>query len=139
LDERGRVSRRVELPVQVTRFPEDPLPLPERPAMLPVRQPAGPAFVRLGLGAALATTAYFVTPAVTDASAPRVLITGLFAAAGVAGFWEARPGKPLPDHVLANQTAQEMYRAKVAKVDEENRRRAEGGIVRVEVGKATLR
>jgi hypothetical protein len=139
LDQRGRVSRRVELPVQITRFPEDPLPPPERPVLLPVRQPAGPAFVRLGLGAALATAAYFVTPALTDASAPRVLITGLFAAAGVAGFWEARPGKPLPDNVLANETAQEMYRAKVARVEEENRRRAEGGIVRVDVGKPVLK
>lgn len=139
LDQRGRVSRRVELPVQVTRFPEDPLPAPERPVLLPVRQPAGPAFVRLGLGAALATTAYFVTPVLTDAAAPRVLITGLFGAAGIAGFWEARPGRPLPDNVLANETAREMYRAKVAKVDEENRRRAEGGVVRVEVGKPAVR
>jgi hypothetical protein len=139
LDQRGRVSRRLELPVQITRFPEDPLPMPERPALLPVRQPSGPAFVRLGLGAIFATTAYFVTPVFTDATAPRVMLTGLFGAAGIAGFWEARPGKPLPDNVLANETAREMYRAKVAKVEEENRRRAAGGVVRVEVGKPVLK
>jgi hypothetical protein len=139
LDQRGRVSRRVELPVQITRFPEDPLPMPEQPAMLPERRPAGPAVVRLGLGVALATTAYLVTPAFTDASAPQVMLTGLFAAAGIAGFVEARPGKPLPDNVVANETAREMHRAKVAKVQEENRRRAEGGIVRVDVGKAMLK
>jgi hypothetical protein len=139
LDPRGRVSRRMELPVQITRFPEDPLPVPERPAMLPERRPAGPAFTRLALGAFFATTAYFVTPVFTDAAAPRVMITGLFGAAGIAGFWEARPGKPLPENVLANETARAMHRAKVAKVDEENRRRAEGGIVRVEVGKPLLK
>jgi hypothetical protein len=135
LDQRGRVSRRVELPVQITRFPEDPLPLPAQPTLLPVQQPAGPALVRLGLGVALATTAYFATPAFTDATAPRVLLTGLFGAAGVVGFMEARPGKPLPDNMVANETARQMYRAKVARVEEENRRRADGGTVRVEVGK----
>ena len=108
--------------------------MPAQPTMLPVRQPAGPALVRLGLGAALATTAYFATPALTDATAPRVLITGLFAAAGIVGFWEARPGKPLPDNAVANETAREMYRAKVARVEEENRRRSAGGTVRVAVG-----
>ncbi len=134
LDGRGRVARRVELPVHVTRTPENALAIPDPPQMLPVRQPAGPAFVRLGLGIATATVAYFGTPLFTDNAAPRVLSTGLFAVAGAIGFWDARPGKPLPANVVANETARAAWRAHVANVEEENRRRAVGGTVHVEVG-----
>jgi hypothetical protein len=134
LDGRGRVARRVELPVHVTRTPENPLAIPEPPPVLPVRQPAGPAFVRLGLGIAAATVAYLGTPLFTDQSAPRVLSTGLFAAAGVIGFWDVRPGKPLPANVVANEVARAAWRARVANVEEENGRRAVGGTVHVEVG-----
>jgi hypothetical protein len=134
LDGRGKVARRVELPVHVTRTPENALPIPEPPPVLPARQPAGPAFVRLGLGIAAASVAYFATPLFTDKTAPRVLATGLFATAGGIGFWEARPGKPLPANVVANETARAAWRARVANVEEENRRRAVGGTVHVEVG-----
>jgi hypothetical protein len=122
------------VPVHVTRTAENALAIPEPPPVLPERQPAGPAFARLGLGIAAATAAYFVTPLLTDNDAPRVLATGLFLTAGGVGFWEARPGKPLPDNVVANETARAAWRARVAKIEQENRRRAVGGTVHVEVG-----
>ena len=134
LDRREHVARRVEVPVHVTRTAENALAIPEPPPALPERQPAGPAFVRLGLGIAAATVAYFGTPLFTDNEAPRVIATGLFFSAGALGFWEARPGKPLPDNVVANETARAAWRARVAKTEEENRRRAVGGTVHVEVG-----
>lgn len=135
LDGRGRASHRTALPVQVTRSPEDPLGLPERPAQLPETQPAGPGLARLGLGLAAATAAYFVTPLFTDNAAPQVALTLTFGAAGVLGFVDARPGKPLPENVVRNRLAQEAWEARVARVREENARRADGGTVTVEVGR----
>jgi hypothetical protein len=137
LDGRGRVSRRVTLPVQVTRSPEAPLGHPERPAMLPETQPAGPAFARLGLGLAAATAAWFITPVFTDNAAPQVALSLTFGAAGVLGFVDARPGKPLPDNVVANRVALEAWEARVARVRAENGRRAEGGTVTVDVGRVS--
>lgn len=136
LDARGHVARRVEVPVEITRTAEHALAVPEPPAMLPERQSAGPAFVRLGLGVAAATTAYLVTPAFTDKSGPRILLTGLFGAAGVVGFWEVRPGRRLPENVVANEAARSAWRARMARIEALNRRRAVGGTVHVEVGAA---
>lgn len=137
LDSRGRVSHRVALPVQVTRSPEDPLAIPERPVLLPEHQPAGKAFVRLGLGVAAATTAYLVTPLFTDDPGPQVALTVAYGAAGIIGFLEARPGKPLPENVVANRVAMEAWEVRVARVREENQRRADGGVVTVDVGRVT--
>ena len=137
LDARGRVSRRVTLPVNVTRSPENPLDAPERPVMLPGRRPAGPAFMRLGVGIAAATAAYFVTGAVTDAKGPQIALAVAFTAAGVIGFWEVRPGKPLPDNVVANEVARKAWEARVGQVQRENQRRADGGTVTIEVGKVS--
>jgi len=137
LDGRGRVSRRATLPVHVTRSPENPLSVPEPPNLLPEQQPAGPAFMRLGVGVAAATAAYFVTGAVTESSGPQIALTVAFAAAGVIGFWEVRPGKPLPDNVVANEVARKSWEARVAQVQQENRRRADGGTVTIDVGKVS--
>jgi hypothetical protein len=137
LDGRGRASHRVALPVQVTRSPEDPLAAPERPALLPEYQPAGPALARLGLGLAAATVAYFVTPAFTSNAAPQVALALTFGAAGVLGFVDARPGKPLPENVVKNRVAQEAWEARVNRVQVENQRRADGGTVTVEVGRVS--
>lgn len=139
LDRRGRVSRAVTLPVQVSRSPEDPLGVPPPPELLPERQPAGPALTRLGLGAAAATAAYLITPVFTDSKGPQLALTAAFGAAGVIGFWEKRPGKPLPDNVLANEVARKSWEARVARVQAENRRRADGGTVTVEVGRIASR
>jgi hypothetical protein len=137
LDRRGRAGHRVALPVQVTRTPDDPLGLPERPALLPETQPAGPAFARLGLGLAAATAAWFITPVFTDNAAPQVALALTFGAAGVLGYVDARPGKPLPDNVVQNRVALEAWEARVARVRAENGRRAEGGTVTVEVGRVS--
>lgn len=137
LDGRGRAGSRSALPVQVTRSPEDPLGLPGRPALLPETQPAGPAFARLGLGLAAATAAWFVTPVFTDNAAPQVALALTFGAAGVLGFVDARPGKPLPDNAVKNRVALEAWEARVARVRAENGRRAEGGTVTVEVGRVS--
>jgi len=137
LDGRGRVSRRVTLPVHVTRSPENALPMPGPPKLLPERQPAGPAYMRLGFGLAAATAAYFITPAFTDSKGPQIALTVVFAAAGVIGFWEVHPGKPLPDNVVANEVARQAWEARTAQVQRENQRRADGGTVTVDVGKVT--
>lgn len=137
LDGRGRASSRVALPVQVTRSPDDPLAAPERPALLPEHQPAGPALARLGLGLAAATVAYLVTPVFTDNAGPQVALALTFSAAGMIGFVDARPGKPLPENVVANRVALEAWEARVGRVQAENQRRADGGTVTVEVGRVS--
>jgi hypothetical protein len=136
LDGRGRARNRTTLPVHVTRSPENALAVPSPPQMLPERQPAGPAFTRLGLGIAAATAAYLVTPLLTDSKAPQIALTAAFGAAGVIGFWEVRPGKPLPENVVANEVAREAWEARVARVQAENRRRSDGGTVTIDVGRA---
>jgi len=137
LDGRGRASSRVALPVQVTRSPDDPVAAPERPVPLPEHQSEGPAWARLGLGLAVATAAYFVTPAFTDDAGPQIALALTFGAAGVLGFVDARPGKPLPENVVANRVAQEAWEARVHRVRAENRQRADGGTVTVDVGRVT--
>jgi hypothetical protein len=137
LDGRGRVSSRVTLPVHVTRSAENPLSVPAPPQVLPERQPAGPAFMRLGIGLAAATAAYFVTGAVTDDKGPQIALAVVFAAAGAIGFWEVRPGKPLPDNVVANEVARREWEARVAQVQRENQRRTDGGTVTIDVGKVS--
>lgn len=139
LDGRGRLSHRVVLPVHVSRSPEHALAVPQPPRMLPERQPWGPGLTRLGLGAAAATVAYLVTPLFTDAAAPQLALTAVFGAAGVIGFWEKRPGQPLPDNVLANEVARRQWNARAAGVQAENQRRADGGTVTIDVGTAERR
>jgi hypothetical protein len=138
LDGRGRVHRRVELPVHVTRSPEDPLTAPTPPTMLPVREPWGPGIARLVLGLGAATAAYYLTPEVTDSKGLQLFLTQGFVAAGVVGFLVAHPGAALPDNVVANRVAQETYEARLTQVRMENQRRAEGGTVYVDVGRFRL-
>ncbi|HEX9631289.1 MAG TPA: hypothetical protein VGA02_02400 [Gemmatimonadales bacterium] len=137
LDGRGRVHRRVVLPVHVTRSPEDPLTAPTPPTLLPEREPWGPGIARLVLGLGAATAAYYLTPEVTDSKGLQLFLTQGFVAAGVIGFWAARPGRGLPDNVVANRVAQEAYEARLSQVRNENQRRAEGGTVYVDVGRVT--
>jgi hypothetical protein len=92
---------------------------------------------RLGIGLAAATAAYVVTPAFTDNAGPQIALALTFGAAGVLGFVDARPGKPLPENVVANRVAQEAWEARVHRVQAENQRRADGGTVTVEVGRMT--
>jgi len=137
LDGRGSVVRRVALPVHVTRSPEDPLTTPTPPEMLPERNPWGPGIARLVLGLGAATAAYYLTPQVTDSKGLQLFLTQGFVAAGVVGMWVAKPGKALPDNVVANRVAQEAYEARLAQVKQENQRRADGGTVYVDVGRVT--
>lgn len=137
LDGRGGVQRRVTLPVRVSRSPSDPLGTPTPPTMLPERSPWGPGIGRLVLGLGAATAAYYLTPRVSDSRGLQLFLTQGFAAAGIVGFVVSRPGRPLPENVVANRIAQEQYEARVARVQRENQRRAEGGTVYVEVGRIT--
>ena len=137
LDGRGRVHRRVALPVHVTRSPEDPLTAPTPPTRLPEREPWGPGIARLVLGLGAATAAYYLTPEVTDSKGLQLFLTQGFVAAGAIGFWAARPGRALPDIVVANRVAQEAFEARLSQVRNENQRRAEGGTVYVDVGRVT--
>jgi len=135
LDAQGRVQRRVALPITVTRSPDEPVGAPAPPVMLPERNPWGPGMARLVLGLGAATAAYYLTPEVSDSRGLQLFLTQGFAAAGVVSFVLARPGRPLPDNVVANRVAQEQYEARLAQVRQENQRRAEGGTVYVDVGR----
>lgn len=137
LDTRGRVRHRVDVPVHVTRSPDEPLSAPMPPTMLPERNPWGPGVGRLVLGLGAATAAYVLTPQATDSKGLQLFLTQGLAAAGVIGFWVSRPGAALPENVVANRVAQEAYEARLAQVRRENHRRAEGGTVYVDVGRVT--
>jgi hypothetical protein len=137
LDAQGRVQRRVALPVTVTRSPDEPLGAPAPPALLPERNPWGPGIARLVLGLGAATAAYYLTPEVSDSKGLQLFLSQGFLAAGVVSFIVTRPGRPLPENVVANRVAQEQYEARLARVRQENKRRADGGTVYVDVGRVT--
>ncbi len=136
----GGVSRRiVDLPVRLDRSAVGEQSLPPRPALLPERNPAGPALLRLGLGLGLATLGWIVTPAFTDDIGPRVAVTLVFTAAGVIGFWEKSPGKPQPGNVAANERRLAQWRADETRVEAANQARRPGDRITLETGRSSVR
>lgn len=135
----GRLHRSVEIPVRLDQTMRSSVSPPPRPALLPEREPAGPALIRLGLGVGAAVAAVIIMPSVTDATAAQIAVPGLLAAAGVIGFLERRPGRPYPDNVVANEARLAAWRARVAEVERENRARRPGLRLIIETGRPTVR
>jgi hypothetical protein len=107
--------------------------------MLPETNPPEPALVRLGLGLGLAALSWIATPAFTDNDAPRVALTVAFGAAGIIGFFEKRPGKPIPENVAANATAQAAWEAEVQRMNAANQRLNPGPRIVLEAGRPSVR
>jgi len=139
LDTDGAIQRILDVPVRLEQTTLGSLALPPQPVLLPEASPAGPALVRLGLGLGAAALCWIVTPAFTDRDLPRVALTLTFTAAGVIGFFEKRPGKPIPENVAANRAALATWRAQVERVNGANQDRRSGPRIVLETGRPSVR
>ncbi|MDH3455751.1 MAG: hypothetical protein OER90_02820 [Gemmatimonadota bacterium] len=135
----GRVRRILDVPVRLERSSVGTQTLPPQPTLLPERSPVKPALVRLGLGLGAATLSWFVMPAFTDRDGPRVALAVAFSAAGIIGFFEKRPGKPLPQNVAANQAALEAWDAEVRRATAANQGRRPGPRIILETSRPSIR
>jgi hypothetical protein len=135
----GVVMRTLDVPVRLERTIISSQGLPPRPTMLPETNPSGPALVRLGAGLGLAALSWIVTPAFTDNDVPRIALTASFTAAGIIGFFEKQPGKPIPENVLANQAALTAWEAEVQRLNDADQRLRPGPRIVLEAGRPSVR
>jgi hypothetical protein len=138
LNRKNEPLRRVDIPVQIMRGASEVLTAPPPPVMLPERQAWGKPVGRLTLGLSLAAVSLLVIPEVTSSNGAGVATASLLSLSGVFGFLDARPGKPLPENVVANEVARAQWRARVAAVDRANSARADGQTVVMEIGTPTV-
>jgi len=135
----GAAQRILDVPVRLERSSVGSQAAAARPTMLPETNPPQPALVRLGLGLGLAALSWIVTPAFTDNDTPRVALTVAFSAAGIIGFFEKRPGKPIPENVAANQAALAAWEAEVQRLNEADQRRRPGPRIVLETARPSVR
>jgi hypothetical protein len=135
----GAVLRTLDVPVRLERTTISSRGLPARPTMLPETNPSGPALIRLGAGLGLAALSWIATPAFTDNDVPRIALTATFAAAGIIGFFEKQPGKPIPENVLANRAALEAWEAEVRRLNQADQRLRPGPRILLEAGRPSVR
>jgi len=135
----GAVQRILDVPVRLEQTTVGSLSLPPQPVLLPESSPAGPALVRLGLGLGAAALCWIVTPAFTERDLPRVALTVTFTAAGIIGFFEKRPGRPIPENVAANRAALATWQAQVERVNGANQDRRPGPRIVLETARPSVR
>ncbi len=140
LDDNGRILNVLQIPLSISRLRADttPHPLPPEPSMfLPETRSSGPGIEAL-LGGVLAGAAVVALPsAIASGSEPsgaRFAVGGVISLAGVAGFLNRRPGQPLPENVVANQTLRREWQDQVASVARQNASRIADVRIRVLAG-----
>ena len=128
-DRDGRVVRILRMPVEVLPGPTDTLPHPPPPAdsaLLPERQPIGPALRVLAPGV-LAGVGVAVLPGLVargeQPSGARFVVGGTVTLASIAAFLSHRPGRQIPANVAHNRVIRDWRRA----VADVARRNAEQG------------
>ncbi len=139
IDDETQAQRILDVPVRLERSAVGARPLPPEPEMLPEKNPSGPALIRLGLGLGAAALSWIVTPAITDNDVPRVALTLAFTTAGVVGYFDKKPGKPLPENIAANELATAEWRVEVARIEATNQQRRPGDRIVLETGRPSVR
>jgi len=139
LDRRGGVQRIVDVPVRLEHTTVGALAAPPQPQLLPEREPARRGLIPLAVGLGGAALALVATPVFTDADAPRITLAVVFAAGGIIGFLEQRPGRKIPDNVAANQAALAAWQAEVNRVRAQERRRNPGPRIILETSRPSVR
>lgn len=136
-------GRRIQVPLTTVSRPRDTLPLPLPPAdslFLPEREPKGPALRALAAGVATALAAVVLPALLAEdggSASTRFLVAGTATTAGVLGYFAARPGRPIPDNVLANQLIQDAWRREHDATIVENQRRRGESVLFISAGPAT--
>ncbi len=134
----GAVVRLVRVPLDVVVIPQDTLPHPPGPdpgALLPERLGSGAGLEALiggiGIGAAVVGLSSSLASG-AELTAARFGVGGAVAIVGFVGFLQQRPGKSIPDNVVANEAVRSAWRLRVQAVMEENRLRREQASVTIQ-------
>ena len=127
----GRQGRIVHIPLDLVMGPQDTLPSPQSPPdslFLPEHEPAGPGLKALGRGAGIGLAVAVLPGLVAGGTSPsgsRFAVAGGLTIAGLIGFFHHRPGKPLPENILANSALREGWENQVRTTNAENIIRAQ--------------
>lgn len=136
-------GRRIQIPLTTVSRPRDSLPLPPPPAdslFLPERVSKAPARRSLGAGILTGLAAIVLPALLTEeggSASSRYLVAGAATTAGILGWVAARPGRPIPDNILANQLIRDAWRREYDGVIAENQRRRSESVLFVSAGLAT--
>lgn len=136
-------GRRIQVPLTTVSRPRDPLPLPPMPAdslFLPEVEPKGPARRSFAAGVLTGLAAIVLPMIVTDeggSASSRYLIAASATTAGILGYLAARPGRPIPDNILANQLIRDAWRRESDAIATENERRRSESVLFITSGQAT--
>lgn len=136
-------ARRVQIPLATISRPRDPLPLPPPPAdslFLREREPKGPAIRALATGVVTGLAAIILPSIVSEdgaAASARFLVAGSASTAGILGYFASRPGRPIPDNILANQLIRDAWRREYDGVVTENERRRSESVLFISAGRPT--
>ena len=126
----GRPERTVEVPLEIRRAGQEPLPLPPPPGeslLRPERRPGGSAMrsLLIGLaGAGLTVALPSVVGSGGDASAARFGVAGAIGVAGIVGSLAAGRPRPIPENIAANRQLRRAWEQQTETTRIENQRRA---------------
>jgi len=140
----GRQGRIVHIPLDLVMGPQDTLPSPMPPPdslYLPEHEPAGPGLKSLGRGAGIGLAVAVLPGLVAGGTSPsgsRFAVAGGLTIAGLVGFFHHRPGKPLPENILANTALREGWENAVRTTNAENVIRAQQKRLDVHAGTAEV-
>ena len=139
-DRDGSVLRVVQLPMEVESLRRDTLVHPSRPAdsaLLPERQPSGPALRAIAAGAVLGSLAVglpFIVGGEEEASGTRFAVGGALTFAALIGVFTRIPGRPLPQNIAANQALLDQWVQQTDATIRENLRRMQEHRLRIRTG-----
>jgi len=126
----GQLARTIEVPLEIRRAGQAPLPLPPPPAdsLLRPEHTAGGSASRsllIGLaGAAFAVALPTVVGSGSDASAAPYAVAGAIGIAGIVGARAAARPRPIPENIAANQQLRRVWEQQTETVRLQNQQRA---------------
>lgn len=126
LSSAGRRARVLRLPLDLVMGPQDTLPTPPPlpdSLFLPEHEPAGVGLRALGRGAGIGLAVMLLPKLVAGGDSPsgsRYAVAGGLTIAGLVGFLRHRPGRALPDNIVANQALRDGWQAQIQMTAQEN-------------------
>ena len=145
-DARGRLMRSLRLPLSVSRVVAETLPSSPPPgsaALLPERQPVGPALRVFAPAVAVGAAVMLLPSAVAGSesggsSKGRLVVGGAATLAGIYALFRHHPGNAIPENVVRNQAVRARWRAAADSVARANVARRRDVRLRVRAGEPVV-